>query len=227
MELKKDKNVLQRAVNHGIEDYSLMVMGNKKLASERDKLKHRCEGLEAELLEARSDTQKRIDDLGARVRSAEAHSIDVAADDEKRLRDFEDGLVQKMEELRGLYAGNVRTIGGLCSPVLAEEPSAGDYLRWLSEEISGLPDMFIGVNENSTTAAIEGALTMAGDSVDLDVMRSTAAKCGTDVLPTGPDVRRAAWAVSKKWWRSFGYNYVLSVIHVKQREVLAYFQLLL
>jgi hypothetical protein len=84
--------------------------------------------------------------------------------------------------------------------------------------------MFIGVNENSTTAAIEGALTMAGDSVDLDVMRSTAAKCGTDVLPTGPDVRRAAWAVSKKWWRLFGYNYVLSVIHVKQREVLAYFQ---
>jgi hypothetical protein len=40
----------------------------------------------------------------------------------------------------------------------------------LSEEISGLPDMFSGVNENFTTAAIEGALAMAGDLVDLDVV---------------------------------------------------------
>jgi hypothetical protein len=39
-ELDKDNNVLQCAVNHGIEDYNLMVAGNKKLASERDKLKH-------------------------------------------------------------------------------------------------------------------------------------------------------------------------------------------
>jgi hypothetical protein len=30
-------------------------------------------------------------------------------------------------------------------------------------------------------------------------------------------------AVSKKWWCSFGYNYVLSIFHAKQREVLAYF----
>jgi hypothetical protein len=42
------------------------------------------------------------------------------------------------------------------------EPSAMDYLRWLSTEISGLPDMFGGVNENFITAVVEGALVMAG-----------------------------------------------------------------
>jgi hypothetical protein len=45
------------------------------------------------------------------------------------------------------------------------EPSALDYLRWLSTEISGLPGMFGGVNENFVTAAVEGALVMAGDFV--------------------------------------------------------------
>jgi hypothetical protein len=30
-----------------------------------------------------------------RVRTADAHSINVAADGEKRLRDFEDGVVKK------------------------------------------------------------------------------------------------------------------------------------
>jgi hypothetical protein len=114
------------------------------------------------------------------------------------LRDFEDGLVQKLEELHRLYAGNVRTIGGLCSPVLVEEPSAVDYLRWLSEEISGLPDMFSGVNKNFATTVIKGALTMARDSVDLDVVRGVAIEAGMDILPAGCDVGRATRAVSKK-----------------------------
>jgi hypothetical protein len=59
-------------------------------------------------VEARSDTKKRIADLVVKVKSAESYG-------EKCLRDFEDGLVQKLEELRGLYVGNVQTIGGLCS----------------------------------------------------------------------------------------------------------------
>jgi hypothetical protein len=33
------------AVNHGIEDYDLLLAGNEKLASECDKLKRRCEDL--------------------------------------------------------------------------------------------------------------------------------------------------------------------------------------
>jgi hypothetical protein len=42
-----------------------------------------------------------------KVRSAEACSIDAAADGGKCLRDFEDGLVRKLDELRRLYVGNV------------------------------------------------------------------------------------------------------------------------
>jgi hypothetical protein len=78
-----------------------------------------------------------------------------------------------------------------------------------------------------STAAIEGALAMAGDLIDLDTVRDAAAESRADILPAGHDVRRAALAVSKKWWRLFGYNYVLSVIRAEQEEVLGYFQLLL
>jgi hypothetical protein len=101
-----------------------------------------------------------------------------------------------------------------------EEPSATDYLRWLPEEVLGLPEMFSGVNENFATAAIEGALAMAEDSVDLDFVRGVAAKSGVHVLPARPDVRRAARVVLKKWWHSFVYDYVLSAIHAKREEVL-------
>jgi hypothetical protein len=52
---------MQLAVHHGIEDYNLMVTGNKKLASKCDKLKHQCEGLQAQLSEARSNTKRKID----------------------------------------------------------------------------------------------------------------------------------------------------------------------
>jgi hypothetical protein len=100
------------------------------------------------------------------------------------------------------------------------EPSTEDYLRSLLEEISGLPDMFSSVNENVATTAIEGTLTMAGDSVDLDAVRGVAAKSGADVLPAENDVRRAVQAVLKKWWCSFGYNYVLSTIYAKHKRYL-------
>jgi hypothetical protein len=118
-------------------------------------------------------------------------------------------------------------IGDLCSPMLVEEPSAEDYLCWLSEEVSSLLDVFNGVNGNFAAAAIEGALAMDGDSIDFDAVRVAASESSIDVLPTGPDVRRAARSISKKWWPSFGYNYVLSIIRAKKAEVLAYFYLLL
>jgi SMC interacting uncharacterized protein involved in chromosome segregation len=102
-ELEKDKNALQRVVDLVIEDYNLVVTGNKKLASECDKLKHRCEGLKAELSEARSDAHKRIDNLEPRVRSVKACSVDVATDSKKRLGDFENDLVRKLEKMCGLY----------------------------------------------------------------------------------------------------------------------------
>jgi hypothetical protein len=73
-------------VDHSIEDYNLLVMGNKSLLSERNELKCHCEDLQVALVETCSDTKKRVADLEAKVKSTEAH-------DEKHLRDFEDGLV--------------------------------------------------------------------------------------------------------------------------------------
>jgi hypothetical protein len=121
-------------------------MGNKNLASERNELKSRCEGLQADLAEVHSDAEKRVVILEAKVRSIEAHNIDVVSTGKKRLREFEGGLVQKLEELHGLYSSNVQIIGGLCSPMPAEEPSIEDYLCWLSDKISGLPNVFSSVN---------------------------------------------------------------------------------
>jgi hypothetical protein len=36
VELEKDKDMLQRIVDHGIKDYDLLVTGNKNLSSECD-----------------------------------------------------------------------------------------------------------------------------------------------------------------------------------------------
>jgi hypothetical protein len=199
--LEKDKNMLQRTMDLGIDDYNLV--------------------------DVHSDTTKRIADHEAKVKSAEAHYIDTAAEGVKILKDFEGALVQKLEELLRLYNDNVRTIRGLCSPMSVEEPSSVDYLCWLSEEVSGLPHKFRGVNENFASAAIEGTLAMAGDSIDLDAVRNAAANGGTDVLPAKPDLRKIVRAVSKKWWRPSGYDYVLFVIHAKQQEVFVCFWLLL
>jgi hypothetical protein len=66
-----------------------------------------------------------------------------------------------------------------------------DNLHSLSEEISSQLEMFSGVNENFATATIEGALAMAGDSVDLDGVRITTVESGVDVLPARHDIRRA------------------------------------
>jgi hypothetical protein len=44
-ELENDKDVLQRTVEHGIEDYDLLVIGNRSLLFEHVELKSRCEGL--------------------------------------------------------------------------------------------------------------------------------------------------------------------------------------
>jgi hypothetical protein len=93
-----------------------------------------------------------------------------------------------------------------------EEPSVKDYLNWFSEQVTGLRDMFCGMNEKFATAAIEGALALGSDLVDFDVVRVAASEGGTNVLPAGSSVRKAARAVSKKWWCSFSYDYVLSVI---------------
>jgi hypothetical protein len=210
-------------MDHNAEDYDLVVAGNRKLASESGQLKLHCESMQVEVAQVCFDADECIADLEVKVKSAETHSVEIAAEGDKNLRDFESGLVRKLEGLREMYADKVQTIEGLCSPMSMMEPSVEDYLNWLSEQVVGLPDMFCDVNENFATAAIEGALTLVNDSVDLDVMRVAASEGGTDVLPTVSSMQKAARAISKKWWHSFSYDYVLSVIRAQQAQVLSCF----
>jgi hypothetical protein len=223
MELERDKDVLQCAMDLNMADYDLVVAGNKKLASERVQLNLHCGSLQAEMAQICFDADKHIFDLEAKVKFAVTCSVEIAAEGNKKLKDFKSELVQKLGGLHEMYADKVWTIGGLCSPVSVEEPSVKDYLNWFSEEGAGLPDLFCGVNEKFATAAIEGALILAGDSVDLEAVWVASSESGTDVLPTRSSVRKASLAVSKKWWHSFAYDYVLSVIHAQQVKVLSYF----
>jgi hypothetical protein len=82
-----------RNVN-SIKDYNLLVVDNKSLASGHDELKSRSEGLQAELANPCSDAKKRVAALEVKVKSAEAHIIDVASAGEKHFRKFEGGLVR-------------------------------------------------------------------------------------------------------------------------------------
>jgi hypothetical protein len=180
--------MLQRAMDNRVEDYNLLMEGNKSLLAERNDINYRCVDLKIELAEVHSDSEKKTADLEVRVKTAEAHSVDVATAGEKQLRDFEGGLVRDLAELQALYVCNAHTIGGLCSPMPESEPSTADYLHCLSTEISGLPDIFGGVNENFVTAAVERALVMDRASVDLDALQSTVIESGADVLPIERDV---------------------------------------
>jgi hypothetical protein len=82
--------------------------------------------------------------------------------------------------------------------------------------------MFGGVNENFAAAAVDGALAMAGDSVDLWAMQDAVVPSGANILPVVRDVQRAACTVVKNWWRSFAYNYVMAAIHAKHEKVFAH-----
>jgi hypothetical protein len=124
--------MLQRAVDNGIEDCNRLMEGNKSLLAERNDFQYRFEDLQVELREAHFDAKKQITNLEARVRSAEAQSVDVTAAGEKHLKDFEDELIQDLAELSALYVRNTQIIGGLCSLIPKGEPSTTDYLRWLS-----------------------------------------------------------------------------------------------
>jgi hypothetical protein len=64
-------------VDNGIEDYDLLLEGNKSFLAECDDLYFHCEGLHAELAEVRSDDKKQITDPEAKVGSAKAHSADI------------------------------------------------------------------------------------------------------------------------------------------------------
>jgi hypothetical protein len=107
------------------------------------------------------------------------------------------------------------------------KPLNMDYIRWLSTEVTGLSEVFAGVNENFISAAVKGTLVMAGASVDRAALQIVATDSGADILPLEQDVQRVVRAVSKKWWRSFSYNYVLAAIQAKLREVITLVQFVL
>jgi hypothetical protein len=122
-------SMLHGTVNAGIEDYELLMDGNKSLLAECDDFRYHSEDLQAELAEVCSDAKKIIAILESKVKSTDGHSDDVAAAGEKRLRDFKGGLVRDLEELGELYVRNAQTIGGLCSLMPEGELSAMDYLH--------------------------------------------------------------------------------------------------
>jgi hypothetical protein len=123
-----------------------------------------------------------------------------------------------------LYICNINRIEGLCSLIHEGEPSAMDYIRWLSVKVTGLPKMFPNINGNLISAAIESSLMITGNSIDLAALHAVVADSGADILPMGWDVRKAVQAASKKWWHSFGYDYMLVTIQTKFREVIAHVQ---
>jgi hypothetical protein len=59
-------------VDNGVDDYNLLLEGNKSLLAERNDFHYRCEDLKDELAEAHYDAQKKTTDLESRVRAAEA-----------------------------------------------------------------------------------------------------------------------------------------------------------
>jgi hypothetical protein len=95
------------------------------------------------------------------------------------------------------------------------DPSAVNYIHWLSTEVSSLLKIFASVNKNFIFAVVECALVMAEESVDLNALQDVAAESRAKFLLAKRYVRRAACAVSKKWLRSFSYDYVLATIHTK------------
>jgi hypothetical protein len=65
-ESAKTIGMLERDVDNGLDDYNLLMEGNKSLLAERNDFCYRCEDLKAELAEAHSDAQKKTADLEVR-----------------------------------------------------------------------------------------------------------------------------------------------------------------
>jgi hypothetical protein len=98
----------------GIEDYDLLMEGNKSLLLECNALCEHFEDMESELTKAHASAAENNAAMEARIKSVEAHTMDEAAAGEKCLRDFENELIKDLAELRALYERNIQSIGDLC-----------------------------------------------------------------------------------------------------------------
>jgi hypothetical protein len=71
------------------------------------------EDLGAELAKVHSDSTVSIVSLEAKIKSIEAHAMDVATAGEKHLKGFEDELVRELVELCMWYIHDINHIGGM------------------------------------------------------------------------------------------------------------------
>jgi hypothetical protein len=117
------------------------------------------------------------------LKKARSDSVMSIAASDMLLSDFEAELIRDLAGLQKLYTRNIRSIGDLCSPMSEGNPSVADYIRWLSMEVGGLPEMFASVNKNFISAAVEGALVIDGESVKLNALQDAAGVSGADILP--------------------------------------------
>jgi hypothetical protein len=182
-ELESENCKLKAAAVEASEDYEVLQLMNTSLLSERNVSHFQCKDLEDELKKIRSASATSIAALEAKIKTAKAHTKEVAAAHDKRWSDFEAELTRDLTGLRKLYIRNVQSIRGLCSPMPEGNPLATDYIHWLSVEVTYLPKMFTSVNENFVSATVEGALVMAGEFVDPDALQDAAAVSEADILP--------------------------------------------
>jgi hypothetical protein len=101
-------------------------------------------------------------------------------------------------ELQELYIRNIRSIGSLCSPMPEGDPSAVDYIHWILVEVGDLPKVFAGVNKIFVFATIEGALVMAGNSVDLDAIQDAVVASGANIFAREEGCMEGCMRGSKK-----------------------------
>jgi hypothetical protein len=80
-------------------DYEVLQLEVSSLLVERNDFRYRCEDLEDELKKARSDSVVSIAALEAKVKSVEAHNVEVAAASDKQLSDFEAWLIRDLAGL--------------------------------------------------------------------------------------------------------------------------------
>jgi hypothetical protein len=80
---------LQRSLDNGVEDYNLLMVGNESLLAECNDLLPHAEDLESELGKVRATATADVAELDTKILSAKAHSVDVAAASEKRLKGFQ------------------------------------------------------------------------------------------------------------------------------------------